>query len=431
MLDSTMPPPSWVPGADACEGFGLNHLPYGAIETEDGVSLHTRIGDFALDLRAAVEKQIFTDLPAELQEACRPRILNSLLALGPVAWARLRKKLQETLAADVRPGVRESAGACLRPLARAKLVLPLQIGDYTDFYASIHHARRVGELFRPEAPLLPNYKHVPIGYHGRASSIVVSGTPIRRPWGQVRPATLGQPPTFAPTAALDSEMELAFVVGTGNELGIPVPFADAETHLFGVVLLNDWSARDIQSWEYRPLGPFLGKSFATTIGAWITPLSALEPFRTSLDPRPDGDPEPLSYLGGESSQSTFDISVRATLATSREANSPLGKASIRQLYWSPAQMVTHHTSNGCNLRPGDVLATGTISGPELENAGCLLERTLNGTVPLQLSPTLTRRWLLDGDEVRLEALCHAPGEPSIRLGSAIGKVIPEALSNNH
>lgn len=420
MPDQT-PPPSWVP-VNTSGGFGLNHLPYGAIRDGGTTQLHVRIGDYAFNLAAAAESGLLHSLTGATQAACRQSTLNEFLSLGPSAWDALRAKLQKLLSADAEE--KERAERCLRSLAGTELGLPIEVGDYTDFYASIHHARRVGELFRPDSPLLPNYKHVPIGYHGRASSLIVSGTPVRRPWGQSKPAVAGDPPQFAPSAALDFETELAFVVGMGNRLGEPIPIREAEKNLFGVALLNDWSARDLQSWEYQPLGPFLGKSFATSISGWITPLAALEPFRIPLAGRAGGDPAPLPYLGGSSGQTTFDITFRTSLSPSGKRETQLGQASLTDLYWSPAQMVAHHTSNGCNLRPGDLLATGTISGAEVESAGCLLERTANGTRPLPLPEGSERCWLMDGDEVRLEATCYRPGLPTVRLGSCVGKIEP-------
>lgn len=426
-MTDQLPPPSWVPGADASDGFGLNHLPYGAVREGGSTHLHVRIGEFAFSLHTAAESALFDGLSPDILHACRKPTLNSLLGLGPAAWGSLRQKLQSVLGASSPSEEKERAAHCLRPLAGAETSLPIDVGDYTDFYASPYHARRVGELFRPDSPLLPNYKHVPIAYHGRASSIVVSGSAIRRPWGQSRPAESGGIPSFAPSGALDFETELAFVVGTGNPHGQPIPIQEAERHLFGVVLLNDWSARDIQNWEYQPLGPFLGKSFATSIAAWITPLAALEPFRASLTPRPPGDPVPLPYLGGPAPQTTFDLTVSTHLRAGEAEEFELAQASIRDLYWSPAQMVAHHTSNGCNLRPGDLLATGTISGPAIQSAGCLLERTANGKSALELPSGALRHWHSDGDEVRLEAVCARPGLASVRLASCSGRIEP-ALS---
>jgi len=418
---------SWVDGANEPHGFGLNHLPYGVFRLYDRGWMCVRIGEHMLNLSDCVAEGLLDDLSAELRQACLQSTLNALLALGAAEWAQLRGRVTELLDEALDDELQERVEECLYPLAGAELLLPIEVGDYTDFYASIHHARRVGEIFRPDSPLLPNYKHVPIGYHGRASSIVVSGTDVRCPWGQTRPELDGASPGFAPSAALDYEAELAFVVGTGNALGEPIPVGRSREHLFGVALLNDWSARDIQSWEYQPLGPFLGKNFATSLSAWITPLAALEPFRMPAVVRAAGDPRPLPYLYDETDQAAgaLDVSVSASLSAGANTSSmQLGGANARELYWTAAQMIAHHTSNGCNLRPGDLLATGTISGSERESAGCLLELTQNGAEPLALPDGERSSWLADGYEVVLTAFCERPGLPRIELGSCAGRVLP-------
>jgi fumarylacetoacetase len=299
------------------------------------------------------------------------------------------------------------------PMAAVRMHLPIDIGDYTDFYASIHHATNVGTMLRPEQPLLPNYRHVPIGYHGRASSVVVSGTPIVRPHGQRLPAG-ADVPVFGPSERLDYELEVGLVIGGENPLGAPVPIDRARDRVFGLVLLNDWSARDIQAWEYQPLGPFLAKSFATTIGAWVVPLEALETQRVPVAPRGDDSPALLPYLVDTDDQARggLDLALEVWLSTQqmRAAGQPPARVShsnLRDLSWTPAQLVAHHTSNGCNLEPGDLLGTGTVSGPRAESRGCLLERTWRGTEPLTLSSGEVRRFLEDGDLVRLEAPAHA------------------------
>lgn len=413
---------SWIEDAD---GFGLNHLPYGAFRANGSTRLCVRIGDFVLDLAACAAGDVCESLPAELRKSLTQPTLNALLALGPLSWHTIREWLTSVLGETSSDEVKSSIGLFIHPLNEVELALPISIGNYTDFYASLHHARRVGELFRPDNPLLPNYKHIPIGYHGRASSIVVSGTEVRRPWGQSRPSKESEAPDFAPSAALDYEVELAFIVGQGNTRGEPIPIAEAGGHLFGVALLNDWSARDIQSWEYQPLGPFLGKSFATSISPWITPLAALEPFRVPALARPTGDPQPLPYLYNEVDQQNgaLDIHVSAALiAGSREM--PLAQTNTRDLYWTPAQMAAHHTSNGCNLQPGDIFATGTLSGPERSSAGCLMELTRNGAEPLQLLDSERRAWLQDGDEIIFTAFCERPGLERIQLGSCTGRILP-------
>jgi fumarylacetoacetase len=418
---------SWVEGANEPHGFGLNHLPYGAFRANASTRLCTRIGDWLLDLAACSNDGISEPLPPEVRTAIAQPTLNALLALGPRSWQALRDWLTHVLGESAPGEVKTSLGWFLHPIKDVELALPLAIGNYTDFYASLHHARRIGEIFRPDNPLLPNYKHIPIAYHGRASSIIASGTAVRRPWGQSRPTIEGAPPSFAPTAALDYEVELAFIVGPGNTLGEPIPIAEAREHLFGVALLNDWSARDIQSWEYQPLGPFLGKSFATSLSPWITPLAALEPYRVPALPRPTGDPQPLPHLYNEADQATgaLDISVSASLATASDPQPmPLSETNTRDLYWTPAQMVAHHTSNGCNLCPGDILATGTLSGPDRSSAGCLMELTRNGAAPLQLPNGDRRAWLQDGDEITLTASCKRPGLPHIQFGSCTARILP-------
>jgi fumarylacetoacetase len=282
-------------------------------------------------------------------------------------------------------------------------------------------------MFRPDSPLLPNYKWVPIGYHGRASSVVVSGTPVRRPWGQLPPDGEA-PPAYAPTQRLDYELEMGFVIGAGNALGEPVPVAQAERLLFGLCLLNDWSARDVQAWEYQPLGPFLAKSFATTISPWIVTLDALAPYRVPAATRAEGDPEPLPYLVSNAEESAVAVTVEAYLRTARmrEAKEPpvrLSRSSLADLYWTPAQFIAHHTSNGCNLRPGDLLGSGTISGPTPDSRGCLLELTWRGTEPVQLPGGEERHFLEDGDEVILRGSCEREGFARIGLGECSGTVV--------
>jgi fumarylacetoacetase len=311
----------------------------------------------------------------------------------------------------------------------AELLKPMAIGGYSDFYASIFHATNVGSLFRPDNPLLPNYKHVPIAYHGRTSSIVVSGTPVRRPWGQVKGPS-DPSPSFRPSQRLDYEAEVAAVIGFGNALGEPIAIDDAEAHVFGLCLLNDWSARDVQAWEYQPLGPFLAKNFATTISPWIVTLDALAPFRCAGFVRPAADPQPLPYLtpATEDANSGFDIAIEVYLrsAEMRDQKLPalrLSRGSFADMYWSVAQMVTHHTSGGCNLGTGDVIASGTVSGPRDDARGCLLEIT-GGTRPLELPTGEQRLFLADGDEVALHAFCECPGRARIGFGVCAAVVLP-------
>jgi fumarylacetoacetase len=421
---------SWVEGANEPHGFGLGHLPFSAFRVGGVPHLCVRIGAMLFDLHTAAGDEIFDPLSPVICEACRQPTLHDLLALGPPVWQALREHLTGLLAESVDKKTRKRIDWFLHFVEHSELTLPIAPRGYTDFYASIHHARRVGELFRPDAPLLPNYKHVPIAYNGRASSLVASGTPILRPHGQQRPRGEGEPPRFAPTAALDYELELAFIVGAGNALGSPIAIEHANEHLFGVALLNDWSARDIQSWEYQPLGPFLGKSFATSLSPWITPLAALQPFRVPPAPRGADDPQPLPYLNGieDRQHGALDIALNVSLTTAQSRDAGVAPFAISRsnasgLFWTPAQMLAHHTSNGCNLEAGDVLGTGTISGEQREQAACLLELTRNGVEPFTLPNGERRAWLEDGDEVILTARCEREGTEAIMLGECCGRIL--------
>jgi fumarylacetoacetase len=307
---------------------------------------------------------------------------------------------------------------------------PALIGDYTDFYSSIHHATNVGKLFRPDNPLLPNYKYVPIAYHGRASSISMSGAPVRRPCGQAKDGA-SELPRFGPSQALDYELEVGFFIGAGNPLGAPIGLDQASSHIFGLCLLNDWSARDIQAWEYQPLGPFLAKNFSTTISPWIVTLEALAPFRVPAFDRPNGDPEPLPYLNSpeERAQGGIDLTLEAWIVSQKMRAAGLEpvrlcQSNLKDLYWTIAQMLAHHTSNGCNLRPGDLLATGTVSGPAKEARGCLLELTQRGAEPVQLPAGEVRKFLEDGDEIILRGFCERDGFVRIGLGECRGMIAP-------
>jgi fumarylacetoacetase len=403
--------------------FPIQNLPLGAFRTAatERSRIGVAIGDLVLDLHGAAEAGL---LPGDVDGACREASLNTLLSCGPGARRVLRRAVSSLLKKDGRP----LPERLLRPRAEVEMLLPAAVGDYTDFYTSIHHATRVGALMRPENPLLPNYKWVPIAYHGRASSIVPSGAPIRRPHGQL--GGDDGPPAYAPSRRLDYEAEVGFWIGPGNGQGAPIPIAEAPDHIAGLCLLNDWSARDVQKWEYQPLGPFLAKSFATTISPWLVTVEALAPFRRPLRARSDGDPRPLPYLldAGDQAAGGFDVRVEALLSTRRmreEKMEPMrvSAASLLDLYWTPAQMVAHHASNGCNLRPGDLLASGTVSGPTLEGAGCLLERTAGGKEPLTLPNGETRRFLEDGDEVILRAAADRAGFRSIGFGDCRGVVV--------
>jgi len=417
-----------LPGCD----FPLENLPYGVFRQSGSVRIGVAIGDRVLDLRGCVQEGLLGELSAEIVAACSGDTLNALMALGPDVWSSLRKQLTALLNVEAEAHVQERVSRQLVPIRDVEMQLPAQVGDYTDFYASVHHATRVGKLFRPDNPLLPNYKFVPIGYHGRASSIVVSGTDIRRPSGQTKAANSLEP-VFGPSRSLDYELEVGIFVGPGNAIGEPVPIAEAEQHVFGLCLVNDWSARDIQSWEYQPLGPFLAKSFATSVSPWVVTMQALGPYGVSQAERPQGDPEPLRYLAPESGEgAAFDVTVEVLLRSEEmrkrgDVAVRLSKGNLRDLYWSVAQLLTHHASNGCNLRPGDLLATGTISGPEEGSEGCLLEMK-HRSGPVALPTGETRTFLEDGDEVILRGYCEKAGLPRIGFGECVGRILPASKS---
>jgi fumarylacetoacetase len=347
------------------------------------------------------------------------------MAIGREAISSLRPVLMELLSER---GARTRVVPLLVKQSVVQMELPARIGDYTDFYASIYHATNVGKLFRPDNPLLPNYKYVPIGYHGRASSIVASGAEIRRPCGQTKAADAAAP-AFGPSRSLDYELEVGCFVGTGNAIGEAIPMAKAEAHIFGLCLLNDWSARDVQAWEYQPLGPFLAKNFATTISPWVVMIEALEPFRVAAFERPEGDPQPLEYLDSaqDRKRGGFNVTLEVWLRTAQMKREDAGavqvsKGNLRDLYWTLGQMLTHHASNGCNLEPGDLLASGTVSGATEGSLGCLLEITRRGAQPLALPDGETRKFLEDGDEVILRGYCEREGHARIGFGECRGVV---------
>ena len=425
---------SWVESAQGHADFPIQNLPYGVFHRLAGSgppSVGVAIGDQILDLAGCEEVAGFTGLAAEAARTCAAASLNPLMTLGPDHWSALRRGISAFLASDS-PAYRANprlAERILVPMADADLLLPAQIGDYTDFYASVHHATNVGSMFRPDNPLLPNYKWVPIGYHGRASSLVRSGTSVRRPRGQIK-APNSDAPVFAATQALDYEMEIGCLVGMGNPLGTPVPIERAEDHLFGLCLVNDWSARDIQTWEYQPLGPFLAKNFATSISPWVVMLEALQPYRVPVFERPPGDPPPLPYLDSPDNRrgGGIDVTVEVLLTTARmrQEGVPahrLSRGTMADLYWTLAQMFTHHTSNGCNLRPGDLFATGTISGAAKDARGCLLELTRRGSEPITLASGETRTFLEDGDEVIMRGYCERSATTRIGLGECRGVIM--------
>jgi len=426
---------SWVTSANAVgSDFPVQNLPFAVFRRKDTLeAFHggVAIGDQILDLAALAATGVFSDEAATAVQAGAQDKLNALMALGQPAWSALRLALSRAL----REGAAEQAqlAACLVPQSEAEYGVPARIGDYTDFYTSVHHASNIGALFRPDNPLLPNYKWVPIGYHGRASSIGVSGQRFLRPVGQTMPPGATQP-TFAPSKRLDIELELGIFVGTGNALGEPVSMAQAEDHVFGMCLLNDWSARDIQAWEYQPLGPFLSKNFATTISPWIVTLEALAPYRIPFL-RPEADPQPLPYLDSEANrqQGSLDIQLQVGLQTPKmreagQGDTTICRTSYRHAYWTVAQMVTHHTVNGCNLQPGDLFGSGTLSGPTLDQAGALIELTTGGKNPLTLPNGESRTYLEDGDAVVIRGWCEKAGATRIGFGECVGTVLPARQS---
>ena len=424
---------SWVASAnDADTDFPVQNLPFGRFRRAGSGTpwrIGVAIGTQVLDLQEAAAQPGWPDGVPALLAPLAGGDLNAFMALGGAARRRLRQALSRALASGSAQQV--VLAGCLVPQAEVELGLPCRIGDCTDFYVGIHHATAVGKIFRPDNPLLPNYKWVPIGYHGRASSVVASGTPIRRPRGQTAPPAGASTPGFGPSQRLDLELELGFLIGAGNALGTPISIADAEDHLFGVTLFNDWSARDLQAWEYQPLGPFLAKSFASSISPWVVTLEALAPFRAPLA-RPDGDPQPLPYLddAGNRARGALDIHLQVLLQTAamRAADLPpvlLASSNAAQAaYWTPAQLVAHHTVNGCNLQPGDLLGSGTLSGAALAQSGSLLELSQGGKQPIQLPNGEQRIFLQDGDTLVLAGHCDRPGARRIGFGTCAGTVLP-------
>lgn len=417
---------SWISSANGHADFPLHNLPLGIFShgqqpARSGVA----IGDQIFDLQGALQAGLFTGLAQEAAEATQGGALNAFFALGKQHRVALRQRLLELLSIDAKPHpeLLYSASECT-------LHVPAKIGDYTDFYVGIHHAENVGKLFRPDNPLLPNYKHVPIGYHGRASTIRSSGAAVRRPNGQTLAAGSTQP-TFGPSQRLDYELELGIWMGAGNELGEAIPVAEAAEHIAGYCLLNDWSARDIQAWEYQPLGPFLAKNFITSISPWVVTAEALQPFRCAQAPRPAGDPQPLGYLLDAQDQAhgalNIELEVLLLSTAMREqglAPQRLTLSNSQSMYWTPAQLIAHHSVNGCQLVPGDLFGTGTLSGALPGQFGSLLEISQGGKHPITLSSGETRCFLEDGDEIILRARCSRPGFTSIGFGECRGQILP-------
>ena len=410
---------SWVESANNHADFPIENLPFGVYKRGPDGRICVAIGDELLDLFACHEAGLVTEW------ACTRETLNELMSRGRDNTARLRARITELLR-DGSPE-REEVAKHLLSRNEVEMMLPCTIGDYTDFYASIEHATNVGSMFRPDNPLLPNYKYIPIGYHGRSSSVIVSGTSFRRPEGQTRDDA-SKEPLFGPSKRLDYEMEVGILIGRGNERGATIPIYESEHHVFGLCLVNDWSARDIQAWEYQPLGPFLAKSFATSISPWVVTIDALEPYRVPRRSRPEGDPRPLPYLDYPQDRA-FDITLEVLITSQRmrdrnEAPMRLSRGNFRDMYWTVAQLVTHHTSNGCNLRAGDLLASGTVSGRDKQSRGSLLELAWRGTEPIRLPTGEERRFLEDGDEVIMRGFCEREGFRRIGLGECRGRILP-------
>jgi fumarylacetoacetase len=423
---------SWVESANGPTDFPIQNLPFGifATERDDAGGVGIAIGDRVLDVAACFAEGLVEG--HGVAAACESESLNSLMALPRAEMWELRSQVSALLRHDTDSGRKAQSleKRLLRSMSDVSMRLPAEIGDYTDFYSSIHHATNVGSMFRPDNPLLPNYKHVPIGYHGRASSIVTSGTDVRRPSGQTKSAE-AEKPSFGPSGMLDYEAELGFFVRGGNKLGDTIPIGSAREHIFGFCLVNDWSARDIQAWEYQPLGPFLAKNFATTISPWVVTAEAVEPYRTRALQRPEGDPEPLAYLKDDDESSRGGVNafleVHIVSRKMRDAGiAPvrLSRAPFASMYWTVGQMLAHHASNGCNLQPGDLLASGTVSGDSADSRGCLLELTWRGSKPVTLPSGEERRFLQDGDEVIMKGTLEAEGRPTIGFGECRGTILP-------
>ena len=426
-IDETHDPErlSWIESANGHPDFPIQNLPLGIFSTAGKEPrIGAAIGDRIVDVRGLAEVGLLDD--RWLAALLRPT-LNDWFAHGPEEGRALRRLLSDLLSGEAQ---RAAVTQHLVAQADATMHLPCAIGDYTDFYVGIHHATNVGKQFRPDQPLLPNYKYVPIGYHGRASSVRVSGEPVTRPKGQRKPPE-AEAPDYGPSRRLDYELELGIFIGRGNALGDTIPIGEAAGHIAGYCLLNDWSARDLQAWEYQPLGPFLAKNFLTSISPWVVSPDALAPFRKPISPRPEGDPAPLPYLSNEADRASGGLGVQleVTLSTAKMREAGLaphvlsrGEAAAA-MYWSAAQIVTHHASNGCNLMPGDLIGTGTLSTDEESGLGSLLEISKGGKAPLTLPGGEQRSFLEDGDELVLSARCAAPGAVGIGFGSCSGRVV--------
>lgn len=421
---------SWIESANTAHcDFPLQNLPFAVFNTEQAPQnrIGVAIGAEVLDLSAAVAAGAFTELEASLKDALTQHNLDALMALNPSSWSAVRRALFNALKEGSPDQTR--LADMLVSQNDVRFALPCTIGDYTDFYTSIHHATNVGKLFRPDNPLLPNYQWIPIGYHGRSSSIEVSGHSFHRPSGQLKPPP-ADVPTLAPCKRLDYELEVGIYIGQGNEIGKPIPLDEAEHHAFGLCLFNDWSARDVQAWEYQPLGPFLSKSFASTVSPWIVTMEALAPFRQAWT-RAESDPQPLAYLDSEQLRASgaVDMQLEVLIQTSKmrdEGVAPerIAKSNFNHSYWTIAQMITHHSVNGCNLKAGDLFGSGTLSGPTPDSVGALLEATEGGKKPITLANGETRTFLEDGDTIILGGWCENEHAKRIGFGSASATVLP-------
>jgi fumarylacetoacetase len=426
---------SWVASANinGCD-FPIQNLPVAVFRragSHEAFRGGVAIGDQVIDLAAARAAGVLSNLGAQALAAAAEPTLNHFLAEGPAAWRALRHGLFDLLLAGASGAKVDALRACLVPQADIEFSLPATIANYTDFYTSIHHARNVGKVIRPDDPLTPNFQWLPIAYHGRASSVVMSGTAFHRPHGQAMPPG-AKAPVYGACARLDYELEMGFFIGTGNALGEPVPLGEAEAHIFGMCLLNDWSARDHQFWEMNPLGPFLGKNFCTSISPWIVTMEALTPYRVPAVERPAPEPQPLAYLDNAANRAAGGVDVQLAVSIESAQHRACGMApaevsrtSFRHQYWTIAQMVTQHTVGGCNLQPGDLLGTGTISGPTPSEAGAMVELSRGGTQAITLAGTgETRTFLQDGDTVALRGWCEKPGAARIGFGECRGQVLP-------
>jgi len=431
-LDDTHDPKrkSWIETANAAGAeFPLQNLPLGVFRRKGSGEAPrggVAIGDRILDLASAHRARLLSGDAAQAAEAASGPTLNRLMGMGNGASRALRRALSEALGAEA-ASRRSAVEPHLVAMRDAEMTLPCEIGDFSDFFSSIHHATNAGRSLRPDNPLAANFKYIPVAYHSRASSVVADGAPVRRPHGQIKPGS-SEAPIHSACRALDCEVELGFYIGAGNALGTSIPIDQAEDRIFGFCLLNDWSARDIQGWESTPLGPFLGKSFCTTVSPWIVTLAAMEPFRCADYARAAGDPAPLPYLTAKT-EGGFDIAIEALISTPKQrqaGGTPMRFAlcNARNGYWTVAQMVTHHTVNGCNLRPGDLFGTGTLSGPEAGTLGCLLEITKRGSEAMTLANGEERRWLEDGDEITFRARAEKPGHVGIGFGQCGGRIEP-------